>query len=435
MLILEKPREIAFRVLQQRETSGIFIEDLVENESGNTALTPPDTRLLFELSYGVVRWQKTLDSLIENKTGGRRQSVPIQVLLRLGLYQLFWLNRIPDHAVVFETVAIAKRNGLARYSGFINAVLRGYIRERATTTRLLEDLKTTNPPAGYSHPDWIYERWKRRMGLEEASRLMAWNNTPARVFARLNTLRTDETALLEHWREEGVKCTAFTAPWLKAAAVFEIRPPHRIADLPSFRTGSFYLQDPSTLLAVQLLDPLPDENVLDCCAAPGGKTSLMAQLMKNQGRIVASDTHPKRLNLLKENCARLGATCVIPSLGAAEIGKIELFDRILVDAPCSNTGVMRRRVDLRWRIADTELKRLKNAQLNLLTEAASKLKLEGTLVYSTCSLESEENADIIAEFLEQSRGFACDAQMALIPTTDGVDGCYAARIRRTAPPK
>ncbi|MDA1273851.1 MAG: 16S rRNA (cytosine(967)-C(5))-methyltransferase RsmB [Verrucomicrobia bacterium] len=432
MLIFEKPREIAFRVLQQRERSGGFIEELIDTELGHSLLTPPDRRLLLELSYGAVRWQRTLDLLIEHKTGGRRQSAAIQILLRLGLYQLLWLDRIPDHAVVFETVEIAKRNGLARNSGFINAVLRGYIREREATARFLTDLRTTNPPAGYSHSDWIFERWKQRMGLEKTCRLMEWNNKPARVFARINELRTDQSAILLHWHEEGVESTPFGAPWLKSATVFEIRSQSRIGDLPSFRAGLFYIQDPSTLMAVELLAPLPHENVFDCCAAPGGKTLFMAQLMKNQGHIVSRDIHPKRMNLLRENCTRLGATCVIPILRGVESCSTELYDRILVDAPCSNSGVMRRRVDLRWRITDDELKRLIKEQMTLLTDAASKLKANGTLVYSTCSLEPEENREIIEQFLEKSRGFVCDVQKTLDPTTDGVDGCYAARIRRTA---
>lgn len=429
MLIIEKPREIAFHALRQRESSGEFIEEVVEKELAKTLMKPVDRRLLQELCYGTVRWQRTLDWLINRKTDDRKQDRKIQILLRLGLYQIFWLDRIPDHAAAHETVKMAKQLGFQKRSGFVNAILRSYLRERDETRRLLTDLKSTNPPLGNSHPDWLYESWCRRYGIEKSIRLLEWNNIPAGIFARVNRMRTSSIDLETQWKNEGVTSTKFTAPWLQNAEMFTLKSQKHLIGLPSFRDGLYYIQDPSSLLAVEMLNPLPGHRVLDLCAAPGGKTTFMAELMMDRGCIVAQDSNQSRLTLLRENCERLGVHCVQPRLALPESQPESGYDRILVDAPCSNTGVMRRRVDLRWRLTSAELRRLRKSQIALLKNGASKLKPDGILVYSTCSIEPEENQQIVEEFLDQTKGFSCDTEKNLEPTNDGVDGCYAARIR------
>jgi 16S rRNA (cytosine967-C5)-methyltransferase len=188
------------------------------------------------------------------------------------------------------------------------------------------------------------------------------------------------------------------------------------------------MQDPSTLLAVHELDPQPGETILDLCAAPGGKTTFIAQRMNNEGKIVANDIAPDRLKLIKENCARLGVTCVETTQNLEFKTQNSKFDRILIDAPCSNTGVMRRRVDLRWLIQPPEIERLRAAQLILLKQAATVLKPGGILVYSTCSLEPEENSEVVKEFLAANAGFKLETERQLLPFADGVDGAYVARL-------
>ena len=201
--------------------------------------------------------------------------------------------------------------------------------------------------------------------------------------------------------------------------------------LRSFQQGLFYIQDPSTLLAVAELDPQPGESVLDLCAAPGGKTTYIAQRMQNRGRITAQDSQPERLELIRENCARLGVTCVEASVapGGVLANPAKKFDRILVDAPCSNTGVMRRRIDLRWRIQPEEIERLRTEQLAILTQAAPRLKPGGTLVYSTCSLEPEENTEVVKQFIAAHPQFKLEQERELLPFADAVDGAYVARMR------
>jgi 16S rRNA (cytosine967-C5)-methyltransferase len=415
--------------LQQRKTGGEFTENLLDDAFAGTRLSPVDRGLCHELVCGTVRWQATLDWLIARKTGGRGQKLALQNLLRLGLYQIFWLDRIPGHAAVNETVELAKRAGFNTQAGFVNAVLRGYLREADETKKLLADLKISQPALGYSQPEWLVEKWRKNFGDEKTRQLLDWNNTPPKNFARVNTLKTDAGKLVERWREENVEYDFFTRDWTGENLVFELKSHPPLATLPSFRDGWFYIQDPSTLLAVRELGPQPGETILDLCAAPGGKTTFIAQQMNNQGRLVAHDTFPDRLKLIEENCQRLGVTCVetiLPSTLNSQLSTS--FDRVLVDAPCSNTGVLRRRVDLRWRISPEEILRLQKTQLELLRQAASVLKPGGTLVYSTCSLEPEENSEVVKEFLAAHQNFKLASERQLLPFADNVDGAFVARL-------
>ena len=506
---IQKPREIAARVLQQREKAADYVENLLE--AGLPSLSPADRSLCQELVYGVVRRQRTLDWLIARKAEGRVQKATLQILLRLGLYQMFWLHRVPDHAAVNETVELARQLGCGPQSGFINALLRGYAREREETRKLLDELKANQPGLGYSHPDWLCERWQKRRGADKLRHLLEWNNTPPETFARVNTLRTDAGKLLEQWRHEDVEYDFVQRDWLEENLVFELKSHPPLTSLPSFQKGLFYVQDPSTLLPVRELDPQPGETILDLCAAPGGKTTYIAQLMHNRGQLVAEDVDSFRLRLLRDNCARLGVSCVemaapgdeVPNLarphsglahepplfgdsdrvrtpphppfghplppsrggrdgvrgaaggfrgatGAQNSGSLPQgegrsegkhadpnppstlrpprFDRVLVDAPCSNTGVMRRRVDLRWRVRPEEIDRLRSAQLELLHHGALQIKPAGVLVYSTCSLEPEENGEVVKEFLAGHSGFKLEAERELSPFADGVDGAYVAKF-------
>jgi 16S rRNA (cytosine967-C5)-methyltransferase len=419
----ENPREIAVRVLRQRRPSGNYVEKLLERELSRHAFSPPDRALCQELVYGIVRWQGALDWLMERKTSGRAQNTSLRTLLHLGLYQLFWLQRIPDHAAVHETVELAKRLGFGPRAGFLNAILRGYIREREQTRQALEALKKTDPAAGYSHPSWLIERWQARWVQAQTARLLAWNNLAPPMYARLNELKTDAARLAARWQQEGVEFEERQWDWTGPGLVFELRSHPPLGSLGSLQDGWFYVQDPSTLLAVRQLDPQPGETILDLCAAPGGKTSLIAQRMGNRGRITARDNQPERLKLMEENFRRLGVACVDTSTAPG------LFDRILIDAPCSNTGVMRRRVDLRWRIQPQEIERLSKAQTALLSQAASELKPGGTLVYSTCSLETQENEEVVRKFLENHAGFKLENERQLLPFIEKVDGAYVATLR------
>ncbi len=398
----EKPREIAVDVLRRHAAGTDRAEVLLEDalQRAGLGLSAPDRGLARELAFGVIRWQATLDWLIARRTDGRPQKVLLQILLRLGLYQLFWLDRVPDHAAVHETVELAKRMGFGPQAGFVNALLRGCVRERDALARQFEELKTSEPHLGFSHPRWLCDRWAARWGDDKLRALLDWNNTPPHTFIRVNTLRATPEKLAAQFEQEGVLFTPRPYEWAPGDLAFELREHPALTTLPSFQRGLFYVQDPSTLLAARLLDPQPGERVLDLCAAPGGKTTLLAQFMGNRGCIVAEDSDPRRLKFVVENCARLGVTCVeisvgppaslpagplLSSLSPSDVERVGVrgdassaesggpltpalspsegereklappdggafFDRVLIDAPCSNTGVLRRRVDLRWRI-------------------------------------------------------------------------------------
>ena len=419
------------RILQRHAGHHEYLETVVDEALSDAALSPADRGLVHEITCGVVRWQATLDWLIARKTAGRAQKAVLQILLRLGLYQMFWLDRVPDHAVVHETVDLAKRLGFGAQAGFINAVLRGCLREREQTEKLLAELKQTQPALGYSHPEWLCARWERTWGRDHLKQLLEWNNTPPAAYGRRNALKADVAALTAAWSTEGVRFAPHLCDWAGGGLVFRLESHPPLATLPSFQQGLFYVQDPSTLLAVSELDPKPGETVLDLCAAPGGKTTFIAQVMQNRGRIVAQDHQPGRLKLVRENCDRLGVSCVEtePAPTPSPLApRPSPFDRVLVDAPCSNTGVLRRRVDLRWRIRPEEIERLRIMQLELLRQAVRHLKPAGTLVYSTCSLEPEENRGVIDAFLKEQPQMQLVSERQLLPFVDGVDGAYVARL-------
>lgn len=430
---LSPARDIAARVLLRRWQGNAFVEDLLDDAFATTKMRADDRRLAQELVYGCVRWQGTLDWLVARKTEDRPQIPQVQVFLRLGLYQLFFLDRVPPHAACFETVEIAKRLGFVNQASFINAILRRSEAEREQVQLALADLRTAQPHLGYSHPEWLVQKWIARWGADDTRRLLEWNNTAPPTHARVNTLKTEPTQLIERWRlKEHVEYDFVRYAWTEEGHVFTLKSHPSLAALGSFRDGWFYVQDPSTLLAVQALDPWAGESILDLCAAPGGKTAYIAQKMENDGELLACDASPNRLELVTENCARLGVTCVKTlALGDHPEAALQFqkFDKVLVDAPCSNTGVLRRRLDLRWRLKPEELAHLRETQLKLLHLAAAHLKPGGTLVYSTCSLEPEENSEVVKEFLAAHPQFKLESERELLPFRDGVDGAYVAKLR------
>ncbi|MGA1236521.1 MAG: 16S rRNA (cytosine(967)-C(5))-methyltransferase RsmB [Limisphaerales bacterium] len=428
----EKPREIACAVLARAEAKEVHLDLLLGDALPR--LTGPDRALCQELVYGVCRWRLLLDWIISNKTDGRAQKPGLQNLLRVGVYQLFWLDRVPDHAIVNESVELTRKLGLGGQSGFVNALLRNCIRDRDSLKAELKRLKETEPSVGWSHPAWLVERWMSRWSENEVRSLLEWNNKPAEVYLRVNTIKIDPGRLVERWRlDERVEYDFVRLEWVGENQVFKLRKGSNFTNLPSFKEGCFYVQDPSTLLAVKWLDPQPGERILDLCAAPGGKATAIAAKVDNQALIVARDNSEARLKLLQQNCTRLGVNCIEPELLTPDqtggAGGLR-FDRALVDAPCSNTGVLRRRVEARWRLQPDQMKQLTEMQRELLEQAAAPLNSGGTLIYSTCSLEPEENEDVVNAFIADHPDFTLVRERQLLPFRDGVDGAYVAHLRK-----
>jgi len=384
-------------------------------------LTQPDRAFVTELFYGCLRRKLSLDFLLARLAAKAPRPIVADVLT-LGLYQLFYL-KTPAHAALNESVALAKTRAGEAEAKFVNAVLRRAQRESDALLARLGDTRQGEPWIYYSHPEWLWKRWAARLGRERAAALCDWNNQPPALFLRVNTLRTSAKPA-----DVPVESTDHPLCWrvTDTAGLFRTR---------SFTNGEFYVQDPSTLVAVDALDPQPGDAVLDMCAAPGGKTTYAAQKMQNRGRIIAADSTSSRLALVGENCRRLGveivATLACDGTRLDRCLRGEEFDRVLVDAPCSNTGVLRRRADLRWRLTEEEIARLGALQAKLSAAAAKFTNRGGILVYSTCSLEPEENEGVAEAFLNSHKEFALETTRSLFPPRDGVDGAFVVRFRRT----
>ena len=396
-------RQITLELLTAWSHSRRLADELLAEQN---AIPPRDRAFVQELFYGCLRHRLALDFLLR-QLAGRPPRPVVADILHLGLYQLCFLDKIPAHAAVNESVALAKQLASPAEAKFVNAILR-----RANRNTLA----AAPPWIRHSHPEWLWRRWVARYGEADTEALCQWNNEPPSLYIR--TLTGELPAGVP-----AVPSGLHPLSWrvTDAAGLFEL-------------PAKFYAQDPSTLIAVDMLDPQPGESVLDMCAAPGGKTTYIAQKMRDTGKIIAADSSNVRLGKVAENCRRLDVTCVATL--ACEGTRLDRclrgtqFDRVLLDAPCSNTGVLRRRVDLRWRLQADEITRLAVVQAQLLAAAGEFVKPGGVLVYSTCSLEPDENERVTERFRESHPKFALDATRSIFPPRDGMDGAFVARFRR-----
>jgi 16S rRNA (cytosine967-C5)-methyltransferase len=417
-------RETAFDLLICWRRSRLFADELLNDRLEHATISAADRALSTELFYGCLRNKLALEYLLSQVAAKEPRSA-VAAILMLGLYQIFFLERIPAHAAVHETVELAKsRHGgtSAAEVGFVNAVLRRALTERDTLAAKLGAMRDCEPWVYYSHPRWLFERWQSRWGKKEGLALCEWNNTPPSIYIRTNALKI-----------AGKPADLDAEPAVFHPLAWKVTSSAGIFQTSSWVNGEFYVQDPSTLLAVDVLDPQPGESVLDMCAAPGGKTTYIAQKMQNRGQIIAADSSSSRLGLVGENCRRLGvnivATIACDGTRLDRCLRRTDFDRVLVDAPCSNTGVLRRRADLRWRIEEKEISRLAALQLKLLNVAGRFTKSGGALVYSTCSLEPEENERVVERFREMHPQFTLETTHSTFPPRDRVDGAFVARFR------
>jgi 16S rRNA (cytosine967-C5)-methyltransferase len=408
-------RELTLVALREWRSGGSFADAILARLLRSSDFTAPDRAFTTELFYGILRNLSLLDFWI-----GSLRSQPLdqnaRELLRLGLYQLFLLET-PEHAAVYETVELAGE----RTRSLVNAVLRNALRRKA---ELLGNASKQDLTVRSSHPQFLIDRWTQIFGAENTVALCEWNNRPAPVYARINGFKISVDEFLSQHPDA------------------ERLPQHEnfvcLTSIPSdaLAAGHCYIQDPSTAAACVLLDPRPGENVLDACAAPGGKTGYLAELMKNQGAILACDRDEGRIRTLQDNLDRLGVGIArfarhdwasnepLPDTAMAP------FDRILIDAPCSNTGVMRRRVDLRWRLSPKDFPRMREEQLRILRATIPFLKTGGVLVYGTCSIEPEENEGVVAAITQEFPSLKLVEQVSLLPFRDGFDGAYSAKLIR-----
>lgn len=425
---MENSRELALKILSRIESEKAYIGILLDAELRKSSFEPRDKALVTELVYGVVRWRKTLDWYLDQvcKKPVQKTHPWLRQILRLGGYQLLFLDKIPPSAAINESVKLAgkysrKLKLSARTAkGFVNAVLRQLERSRdtlqlpGTLSDPIARLATT-----YSYPEWLVTRWVSRFGETEAEGICRINNQPPLMIIRVNNLKTSLPELQNTLTAKVQSAKALSGN-LPGLVLFD-HPP--ISELPGYRDGYFTVQNAASMLMALILDPQPGESILDACAGSGTKTTHIGELMKNQGRITAVDIHKGKLHRLREICQRLGITIVqtycgdITTFSKDHFQKKQGFDRILVDAPCSGLGVLRRHPEAKWTQQESHIAELHHLQVRLLLHAASLLRPGGILVYSTCTTEPEENEEVIKKFLWNRKDFQIESPIPYLPDT------------------
>ena len=405
-----------------------------------------DRALAGEIATGTLRWQGAFDHVIETfaKRPAARLDPEVLAILRLSIFQLLHLDRVPAAAVVNDAVELAGKAGKRSAAGFVNALLRRISRERAQLPLPVAppiDVLTI----ALSHPRWLAQRWLSRHGFESAEAWERFDNNPAPLTLRANTLRTTRDALVDDLARAGV-----TVEPARFAAHGLIVTSGNPLLTPLAHTGAFFVQDEASQLVGEFAAASTGERVLDTCASPGGKTTQMAAAMGDTGTIVAADVRGRRLDLLSRTVQESGAARVriVQANARARPPFLDIFDLVLVDAPCSGLGTIRRDPDVRWRRSETDLGPLAEAQRAMVAEAAAVVRPGGRLVYSTCSSEPEENEDVVHAFLAAHPGFRRarptaferrpdlaalldeDGALKTLPFRDGLEAFYAAMLVR-----
>jgi 16S rRNA (cytosine967-C5)-methyltransferase len=412
-------RSVAHAVLGRVFDEGAFADRAFRAEAERAQLDPRDRAFAQQLAYGVVQRRATLDHLIgqlSSRPPGKLDP-PVRDALRLGLFQLLFLDGVADHAAVSESVDLAGRG-----RGLVNAVLRRAQREREALLGALHDDTPEAAAVMHSHPEWLVQMWWEQLGPEETRALLKRDNEPAESAVRINTLRAETLDL-------GVP--THPAPDLPEGLVIE--KPLDIHGTAAFENGELMPQSRASMLVSRVLDPQPGERVLDLCAAPGAKTTHIAALMEGRGEVVAVEAHKGRAKALEENARRLGAgnVRVLVQDAAQPVPGGEPFDRVLLDPPCSDLGTLQSRPDVRWRKDPALIERVSAQQAQLLDAAAQQVRPGGVLVYSTCTISASENEEQMRLFLNKHPEFTATREpIQLLPHRDGTDGFYVARLER-----
>ncbi len=443
-------RQAALEALLAIDRDDAFTALALDEALEAAPLEARDRALATELVYGVTRYRNTLDWMLGQVSHRPLEDTPpaVRNALRMAAYQLFYLTRVPAAAAVHQAVELAGRAGHRGTGAFVNGVLRQLQRRRENLPwpRREEDLVGYLSLA-HAHPRWLVERWVRRFGAEEAEALLRANNSPAPTVLRANRLRCDVPGLIGRLAEESV--AARRGRLAPEAVVLEAGA--SLGRLSAYRDGWFQPQDEGAMLVAPVVGPAPGQRLIDACAAPGGKATHLAELMDDQGQVVAVDVRPFRVNLVRQAARRLGLRSVRAVLGDARRLAEEYAGRadgVLVDAPCSGLGVLRRRPDAKWRKRESDIAGLADLQLEILLGAGACVRAGGTLVYSTCTTEPEENQAVVERFLAAAPGFRLadpgprlppplraeaarhGGLVQLYPHRHGTDGVFVARLEK-----
>jgi 16S rRNA (cytosine967-C5)-methyltransferase len=441
----KNPRGIALNILYDIEVKGAFADKAVWSSARDFHLSSVDRRFIQESVFGTTKMRRRLDFVLEQFLERKAEDLTpwIRNILRMGIYQAEFLQKVPASAAVDESVKLAKRFGHKGTVALVNAVLRSYLRDKGRVSFPPRDTDPVrNIALFYSFPDWMVEEWIRSFGEEDTVRLCEEFNRRPHLTCRINSLKADPKRLKEKLGMDGLKYK--DSRYLDNYILLESK-----IDLDRFaplQDGLVYIQDESAGLAVQLLDPQPGGRLLDLCAAPGGKATHMAELMHDQGLVVAVDLSIGKLKILNGNSKRLDARSVVPCCADATTFSCDPVDGVLVDAPCSALGTLGGNPDARWRKQRDDPARLHVLQSEILSNAAKLVKEGGVVVYSTCTLTPEENEQVIEEFLSHHPDFrladasglvsseVVDARgmVRTLPHVHRTDGAFACRMERAA---
>jgi 16S rRNA (cytosine967-C5)-methyltransferase len=439
-------REVALETLLAIEKNQAYSNLLLNKMIEKNELSAKDVGLLTEIVYGTIQRRDTLDYYLRPflKKANKLETW-VKVLLRLSLYQMLYLDRIPDRAAIFEAVEIAKKRGHKGIASMVNGVLRAIQRQGVPS---LEDISDPVERLALetSHPLWLVKRWVKQFGIEEARKMCETNLLPPEQTARVNTARATVNEVIERLRMDGIEAEqGHVAPEAIKAEK------GNFANTTAFKEGYLTIQDESSMLVARALGVQENDQVLDSCAAPGGKSTHIAELMNNTGQVISLDIHDHKVKLIQEQAARLQLTNIhAKMLDSRKVGERfakETFDKILVDAPCSGFGVLRRKPDIKYAKKETDIFALAKIQLDILEAVAPLLKKGGTLVYSTCTVDQEENGDVVKEFLRRHSDFEIDetmkkrlpdkvqpyvkdGQLQILPHYFGSDGFFIASLRK-----
>ncbi|PJA95732.1 MAG: 16S rRNA (cytosine(967)-C(5))-methyltransferase RsmB [Ignavibacteriales bacterium CG_4_9_14_3_um_filter_34_10] len=401
----EGVRGLAVKILNRIDRTDAYLDKILEMELKGSELKSIDKALLFEIVHGVIRFLSKIDWILNGFYKGQySKCIPnIKNTLRVALYQILYLDKIPDYAAVNEAVEFIKKIQGQKPADLTNAVLRNIIKNK-------ESLRFPNPQEDlvnylsvfYSHPVWLVKKWVNIYGREFTEALMTANNDKPRLSLRVNNLKTNEAELCSLLDQVELKYSKSNF----VEGLIKLNNLVNIADWEYFAKGYFAIQDESTLLSCILLDVKPEHRVLDMCAAPGGKTSILADMMNNEGQIVALDKYESRIKILEKNLQRLGVQNVkLVEADATEFEEND-FDRILIDAPCSGLGTLTKKPDIKWKRDNLDIRKLNKTQYELISHAAKLVKVGGVIVYSTCTIEAEENFGIVKKFLFENPNFS-----------------------------
>ncbi|MDR3540887.1 MAG: 16S rRNA (cytosine(967)-C(5))-methyltransferase RsmB [Desulfosporosinus sp.] len=451
-MIKDTARGMAVQILTRVEVEGAYANLLLQRNVGRLS-DSRDRQFVTFLVNGALKHRLTLDYALRRYLSKPMSALPheVRAILRIGAFQLLYVDKVPDAVAVNESVELAKHH--PKFTGLVNVVLRKVMNQawdfpwpdvKRETVRYLS--------VRYSHPEWMIQRWLKRWGLEETEALCRANNQPAQTWIRTNTLKITREDLMDRLTQEGIT----VEPGTRVPESLRIYNFGALDRLESFQEGLFTVQDESSQLVAHVVDPRPGQCVLDACSAPGGKTTHMAQMMHNKGQILAFDIHAHKLELIDQSAQRMGITIIQSQLGdARELPGIKLGSqqRVLVDAPCSGLGVLRRKADLRWQKEEQDLLDLPRLQLAILERAASCVEVGGDLIYTTCTIEPEENFELVKMFRSahpefepvnlvealpftlvdsRDRQQASKGMLQLLPHRHEMDGFFLAKFHRTS---